>query len=85
MQVQPYLFFDGRCEEAVEFYRSALGAEVTALLRFKDSLDPNECLVPPGAEDKVMHTSFRIRPSATPYRSQSGISHRFSACAHTLH
>jgi PhnB protein len=37
MQVQPYLFFDGRCEEAVAFYRSALGAEVTMLMRFKES------------------------------------------------
>jgi PhnB protein len=61
MQVQPYLFFDGRCEEAVEFYRRALGAEVTMLMRFKDSPEPHEPgLVPPGAEDKVMHTSFRI-------------------------
>ena len=62
MQVQPYLFFDGRCEEAVEFYRSALGAEVTMLMRFKDSPEPREqdCTVPPGAGDKVMHTSFRI-------------------------
>jgi PhnB protein len=61
MQVQPYLFFDGRCEEAVEFYRSALGAEVTMLMRFKDSPDPHEPgMVPPGAGDKVMHVSFRI-------------------------
>jgi uncharacterized glyoxalase superfamily protein PhnB len=61
MQVQPYLFFDGRCEEAVEFYRRALGAEVTMLMRFKDSPDPHEPgMVPPGAEDKVMHVSFRI-------------------------
>ena len=58
MQVQPYLFFDGRCEEALEFYRSALGAEVTMLMHFKDSPDPDMC--PPGAGDKVMHTSFRI-------------------------
>ncbi len=58
MIVQPYLFFDGRCEEAVEFYRSALGAEVTALLRFKDSPDPGMCV--PGAGEKVMHASFRI-------------------------
>jgi PhnB protein len=41
MQVQPYLSFDGRCEEAIEFYRSALGAEVTTLMRFKDSPDPS--------------------------------------------
>ena len=61
MQVQPYLFFDGHCEEAVEFYRSALGAEVTMLMRFKDSPEPHEPgMVPPGAEDKVMHMSFRI-------------------------
>jgi PhnB protein len=44
MIVQPYLFFDGRCEEALEFYRRALGAEVTMLMRFKDSPDPP----PPG-------------------------------------
>jgi PhnB protein len=61
MQVQPYLFFDGRCEEAVEFYRGALGAEVTMLMRFKDSPDRHEHnMVPPGAEDKVLHMSFRI-------------------------
>jgi PhnB protein len=58
MQVQPYLFFDGRCEEALAFYKSALGAEVTMLMRFKDSPEPAGC--PDGAGDKVMHTSFRI-------------------------
>jgi PhnB protein len=56
--VQPYLFFDGRCEEALEFYRRTLGAEVTALMRFKESPDPAMC--PPSAGDKVMHASFRI-------------------------
>ncbi len=61
MQVQPYLFFDGRCEEAVEFYRTALGAEVTMLMRFKDSPEPPQPgMVPRGSEDKVMHTSFRV-------------------------
>lgn len=61
MQVQPYLFFDGRCEEALEFYRRILGAEVTMLTRFKDSPNPQEPgMVPPGAGDKVMHASFRI-------------------------
>ncbi len=58
MQAQPYLFFDGRCEEAVEFYRKTLGAEVTMLMRFKDSPDPG--MIPPGAEGKVMHASLRI-------------------------
>jgi PhnB protein len=61
MQVQPYLFFDGRCEEAIEFYRQVLGAEVTMLMRFKDNPEPP----PPGAqqpgtENKVMHASLRI-------------------------
>ena len=61
MHVQPYLFFDGRCEEAVEFYQKALGAEVTMLMRFKDSPEPPEPgMVPPGSEHKVMHMSFRI-------------------------
>jgi PhnB protein len=61
MQVQPYLFFNGRCEEAVEFYRSALGAEVTMLMRFKDNPEPPAAgMVPPGAENKVMHVAFRI-------------------------
>ena len=58
MQVQPYLFFDGRCEEALEFYKSALGAKVEMLMRFKDNPEPQAN--PTGAEDKVMHTSFRI-------------------------
>ena len=61
MQVQPYLFFNGRCEEAVDFYRRVLGAEVTMLMRFKENPDPVEPgMVPPGAEHKVMHASFRI-------------------------
>jgi PhnB protein len=61
MQVQPYLFFDGRCEEAAEFYRAALGAEVLMLVRFKDSPDPNTpAMVPPGGENKVMHMRIRI-------------------------
>ncbi|HLN25934.1 MAG TPA: VOC family protein [Patescibacteria group bacterium] len=61
MSVQPYLFFDGNCEEALEFYRSALGAEVTMLLRFKDSPDP--AMVPPNAGDKVMHANLRVGES----------------------
>ena len=59
MIVQPYLFFDGRCEEALEFYRSALGAEVTMLMRYKESPVPPG-VVPPGSEDKVIHASLRI-------------------------
>lgn len=58
MQVQPYLFFDGRCEEAIEFYRRTLGAEATALMRYKESPTPD--MIPPGAEDKVMHANLRF-------------------------
>jgi PhnB protein len=59
--VQPYLFFGGRCEEALEFYRTALGAEVNMLMRYKDSPErPAPGMVPPGFEDKVMHAAFRI-------------------------
>lgn len=59
--VQPYLFFGGRCAEAVEFYRSALGAEVEMTMRYKDSPEPMPVgMLAPGFEDKVMHTSFRI-------------------------
>ena len=61
MQVQPYLFFDGRCEEAVEYYKKVLGAEVTMLMRFKDSPEPHAPgMVAPDAGDKVMHLSLRI-------------------------
>jgi len=61
MKVEPYLFFEGRCEEAVEFYRRALGAEVTTLMRYKDSPQPTPPgMVPPGSENKVMHASWRI-------------------------
>ena len=58
MQVQPYLSFDGRCEEAIQFYQRALGAEVTTLVRFKDA--PDRGMIPAGSEDKVMHASLRI-------------------------
>lgn len=63
MQVQPYLFFDGRCEEAVEFYRKALGAEVEMLMRYKESPEPPPPECAPGSEDWIMHANFRIGDS----------------------
>ena len=61
MRVEPYLFFDGRCEEAIEFYRKALGAEVTMLMRYKESPEPPPPgMVPSGSENKVMHSNLRI-------------------------
>jgi PhnB protein len=61
MQFQVYLFFAGRCEEAIEFYKKTIGAEVVMLMRFKDSPEPPQPgMVPPGSEDKIMHTCLRI-------------------------
>jgi PhnB protein len=61
--VQPYLFFDGRCEEAIEFYRKAIGAEVLRLVRFKDSPDKSHCGTP-GNENKIMHATIKIGESS---------------------
>jgi PhnB protein len=59
--VQRYLFFNGSCEQAVEFYRTALGAEVEMRMRYKESPEPPKPgTLPPGFENKIMHTSFRI-------------------------
>jgi len=61
MQVQPYLFFNGQCEEALEFYKGAIGAKVEMLMRFRDSPDtPQPGTCPPGFDDKVMHAELRI-------------------------
>jgi PhnB protein len=61
MQIQPYLFFNGRAEEAIDFYRTSLGAEVGMLMRFKES--PEAGMVTPGTEEKVMHAALRIGDS----------------------
>ena len=58
MQIEPYLFFEGRTEEALEFYGSKLGAKVEFLVRYKDNPDPK--YNPPNSAEKVMHSCFRI-------------------------
>jgi PhnB protein len=59
--IQPYIFFNGKCEEAIEFYGKALGAEVEMMMRFKESPEPPPPgTVPPGFENKIMHASFRV-------------------------
>ncbi|WP_250474039.1 VOC family protein [Caballeronia sp. GAFFF1] len=72
MTVQPYLFFEGRCEEAVSFYREHLGAQVLMTMRYRDNPDAGKqggseaasgCSMPPGSEDKIMHTAFTIGDS----------------------
>ena len=61
MAIEPYLFFNGRCEEAIEFYKKALGAEVLMLMRYKESPEPTPPgMVPPGWENKIMHATLRI-------------------------
>lgn len=61
MQVQAYLQFNGRCAEALEFYKQALGAEVDMIMRFSESPEPIPPeMLPPGNDNKVMHASFRI-------------------------
>jgi PhnB protein len=61
MQVNPYLDFGGRCEEAVNFYKSAAGAEVTMMMRFKES--PDQSMMSPGSGDKILHVALRIGES----------------------
>lgn len=62
VQVQPYVFFNGRCEEAMEFYKTALGAQVGDMMRFGQS--PETCeQMPPGREDKIMHGECKVGES----------------------
>jgi len=58
MNIQPYLFFDGRAEEALAFYQKVLGAKIEMLMRFKENPEP--AANPPGSAEKVMHCAFRI-------------------------
>ena len=61
MEIQPYLFFEGRCEEAIDFYRRAVGADVQFLMRYKDMPEPRPPgVVTPATENKVMHASLKI-------------------------
>lgn len=58
MNTQPYVNFNGRCEEALNFYREAVNAEVLSLMRMKEMPEP--AMVTPGQEEKVLHASFRV-------------------------
>lgn len=62
MQVQSYLFFDGKCEEALTFYQKAVGAKVEAMMRYKDNPEPPRegCMAPSVTPDKIMHSCFKI-------------------------
>ena len=60
MTVQPYLFFDGKCEEALDFYKTAIGAQVETLMRFSENPDGGAMDMPAGSENKVMHAAFKV-------------------------
>ena len=65
MRIQPYLFFNGRCEEALEFYKGALGATVEMMVRFNESPEPRDAqMIPPESAHKIMHALFRIGDTA---------------------
>ena len=59
MKVQAYIAFGGRCEEAMEFYKRCMGAQVTGLMRWKESPDAT-FKAPPGYKEKIMNATFRI-------------------------
>ncbi|SAK89240.1 3-demethylubiquinone-9 3-methyltransferase [Caballeronia fortuita] len=69
MQVQPYLFFEGRCEEAITFYRESLGAQVVMTMRYSENPEAAKaetasgCGIPPGSENKIMHAALTIGDS----------------------
>ena len=58
MNVQPYLYFDGRTEAALGFYTKAIGAKTEMMMRFKDSPDTKTCT--PDNKEKVMHVCFKV-------------------------
>ncbi|MFM0739503.1 VOC family protein [Paraburkholderia xenovorans] len=60
MYVQPYVFFNGRCEEALNFYTEKLGAEVQMKMRYKDAPPDAQANIKPGIEDKIMHASIKL-------------------------
>ena len=63
MHIQPYLYFDGRCEDAITFYREAIGAELVMLMRFGEAPDGEGCAGPMPPADKVMHACLQIGDS----------------------
>ena len=83
--VQPYLFFGGRCDEALEFYQETVGAKVEMLMRFRESPQP----VPPGSipagfENKVMHSTFHIGASTLMASDGNGADQHFSGFSLSL-
>jgi PhnB protein len=60
MNIQPYLSFEGRAKEAIEFYKSAIGAKVDVIMHFKDAPPEMQSQMSPESKDKVMHAAFKV-------------------------
>ena len=60
MVIQPYLFFEGRCEEALDFYSKALGAKIEMKMRYSESPEGCPKGMPAGSEKKIMHAAFKL-------------------------
>jgi PhnB protein len=87
MPIQPYLSFEGRCEEAIAFYKQAVGAEVEMVMRFSDAPDqPPPGMLPPGSENKIMHAGLKIDGTAVGMTDGhcSGTSGQFQGISLTL-
>lgn len=83
--IQSYLFFSGRCEEALEFYKSAIGARVDMLMRFSESPEPPPPgMVPPGHENKIMHASFHVGETLIMASDGCGENHPFQGFSLSL-
>jgi len=64
MNIQPYLSFEGRAKEAIEFYKSAIGAKVDVIMHFKDAPPEMQSQMSPESKDKVMHAAFKVGDAA---------------------
>lgn len=83
--VQSYLFFSGRCEEALEFYKSAIDAKVDMIMRFSESPEPPPPgMVPAGYENKIMHASFHVGGTMIMASDGCGESHPFAGFSLSL-
>ncbi len=83
--VQSYLFFSGRCEEALEFYKSAIGAKVDMIMRFNESPEPPPPdMLSPGYENKVMHASFHVGDTMVMASDGCGENHSFAGFSLSL-
>ena len=80
MNLQPYLFFDGKCDEALAFYKTAVGAQPKMLMRFKEA--PDQSMISPGSADKVMHAQVQIGDTTVLCRTAAAAAKPISRASH---